>query len=194
MTWAKNLAVGSALLVMVLLIDFLGPLGQLPLVVMGLLDETAHVGTTWLALRLLRRRWPGMAIWTAVAATVFIDVDHVPAQFFETQVLTAGTSRPYSHSALTVIVLLLLSAVARRSRWVLLGAALGVALHLFRDLATGPGVALLWPVSSDSVTLPYAPYTLSLAALVALPLLVEGVRRARGGQARFSHVRTTHDR
>jgi inner membrane protein len=52
-------------------------------------------------------------------------------------------------------------------RQVSLGLSFGVALHLFRDLATGPGASLFWPLTGTVVTVPYAVYATALALAVA---------------------------
>ena len=60
--------------------------------------------------------------------------------------------------------------VPGRLRTPLSGLALGVVLHLVRDLITGRGVPLFWPVTGTSVLAPYALYVglLSLAATWAV--------------------------
>jgi inner membrane protein len=55
-----------------------------------------------------------------------------------------------------------------RLRAALSGLALGVGLHLVRDLATGPGVPLWWPVEDDGVLVPYAWYALVLGIATAV--------------------------
>ena len=115
----------------------------------GPLDETAHLATTVLVLWALGRR-VGSRLWLpALIASVAIDVDHIPGQL-GVDWLTAGTPRPYTHSLTTVLVALLLSAAWPRRRDVFRGVALGLTIHLFRDLAEhGSGVALLWPLSDQ---------------------------------------------
>ncbi len=127
-----------------------------PYVVAGLLDEPAHLATT----ALVHAAWPGTlplpAVLAALAASVLIDVDHLPAVLGSDAVL-AGAPRPYSHSLFTPIVLLGLAALTRGSwRALLGGGALGVACHLLRDLAGEPGVPLAWPLSTAAVSLPLA--------------------------------------
>jgi len=95
----------------------------------------------------------------ALLASVAIDFDHLPG-YMGSHLLTGNLPRPYSHSLLPVAILALV-ALASNGRWrpVLLGAAFGLSAHLLRDLATGPGVSLLWPADGDPVTIPYAAYT-----------------------------------
>ncbi len=99
---------------------------------------------------------------------MLIDVDHVPQDLLGTDVLTAGTRRPYTHSLTTALLLCAASAAARspRTRQAATGAALGVLLHLWRDLATG-GASIVWPVSTRLVTAPYVVYIVSLATAAA---------------------------
>jgi membrane-bound metal-dependent hydrolase YbcI (DUF457 family) len=102
----------------------------------------------------------------ALIASVAIDLDHVPGQL-GAHWLTAGTPRPYTHSLLTIVVVLGVALVGRRRRDVALGIALGLAIHFFRDLSEpGSGVALLWPWSDHSFSLPHGSYVASMALVV----------------------------
>ncbi|MFC3689469.1 metal-dependent hydrolase [Aquipuribacter hungaricus] len=122
-------------------------------------------------------------------SSVVVDLDHVPAELLGSDLLTRGTPRPYPHSVATVLLLGLAAAVvraaggtaprARAAAGVLLGASLGVALHLWRDLATAP-VALLWPLTDAGVEVPRTVYLLSL--VVAAVLVVLPRRAARSAQ------------
>jgi UDP-N-acetylglucosamine--N-acetylmuramyl-(pentapeptide) pyrophosphoryl-undecaprenol N-acetylglucosamine transferase len=133
------------------------------------LDWTDHLLTTLFIVWALGPRFRAGWLMPALTASVLIDVDHIPGQL-GSHILTAGTARPYTHSLLTIVCLL--GAGLRRSRWrhVALGAALGVASHLWRDLAEphGAGVALLWPVSDRTVTTPAAVYLASVAGLALI--------------------------
>ena len=161
-----------------------------PLLVAGVLDEAAHAATATLVVLVLRPLLSGPTAAAAVVAAVLVDVDHVPGTLLGQSWLTDGVPRPYPHSLLTV-ALLAAGAVlvrarggesSRRRRLVgrlLAGAALGVTVHLARDLATGPGVALGWPLSSAAVTVPYVLYAGAVAALA-----VAGVLVAAGGRGR----------
>jgi inner membrane protein len=137
----------------------------------GLVDEPAHLATCLvllLALATLLARRPSQAfIAAALVAAVAIDIDHIPA-YLGWDGLTGTLPRPYSHSLLALAVLLLAArAAGGRGRQILLGAAFGVGAHLLRDLATGPGVPLFWPLHQAAVTVPYAIYlgALGLAVL-----------------------------
>jgi inner membrane protein len=44
----------------------------------------------------------------------------------------------------------------------------GVGLHLVRDLATGPGLRLLWPLSGRGSRAPYPPYAAAVLAAAAV--------------------------
>lgn len=142
-------------------------IGASPLVG-GPLDEVAHFLTALLLLQALPPRRRAALAVPALIASVAIDLDHVP-QYLGQDFLTAGTPRPYTHSLLTIAVLLGVALLARRRRQLFLGLALGVALHFFRDLAegNGSGVALLWPLSDHGFSYPHATY-LALIACVAL--------------------------
>jgi inner membrane protein len=73
---------------------------------------------------------------------------------------------------LSVGVLLLVAAVmpANRRRWPL-AMAVGVGLHLVRDVATGPGVLLVWPISDREFVAPYSAYLLLCLALAVIATL-----------------------
>jgi inner membrane protein len=138
----------------------------------GLIDEPAHLATCLLfALALAAvarlRPWP-VFIAAALVASVAIDLDHLP-QYLGWDALKGGGPRPYPHCLLTVGLLVVLASIARgRVKAALLGAAFGVATHLFRDLATGPGVALFWPLSDAVVDLPYAAFAAGMAVAVTI--------------------------
>jgi len=143
----------------------------------GLLDEPAHLATCAIALfavaAVTGSRPPARFVVAALVASVAIDVDHIPG-YLGWQGLAGSLPRPYPHSLLLVGALVGLGCASRRRdvRQVSLGLAFGVSAHLLRDLATGPGVPLVWPVSSGVATVPYAFFAgaLALAALaVAAP-------------------------
>lgn len=134
----------------------------------GLLDETAHLLTALLVLWAIGRSACERFMTPTLIASVAIDIDHVPARL-GLQWLTAGTPRPYTHSLLTIALLLAAAVLWRRRRWVTLGLALGVSLHFFRDLAeSGTGVSLLWPWSDHAFTLPHGGYLATMAAVVLI--------------------------
>jgi inner membrane protein len=135
------------------------------------LDWTDHLLTTLFIVWAVKPRVSERQLVPALVASVVIDVDHVPGEL-GSHILTTGTSRPYSHSLTTVAVLLVLAAARRDWRAWASGAALGVASHLWRDLAEpqGSGVALFWPVSDRTITTPAAVYLGSIAVLAAIGL------------------------
>jgi membrane-bound metal-dependent hydrolase YbcI (DUF457 family) len=146
----------------------------------GLVDEPAHLATcavAVLALAALRGSWPpGRFVAAALISSVAIDLDHIPG-YLEAHFLTGAMPRPYTHGLLLVVGLLLLGRLTSRQhlRQILLGIAFGVSAHLLRDLATGPGVGLLWPLTEAPIELPYAVYaTVLLAAATACLLRRSG--------------------
>ena len=143
----------------------------------GPLDETAHFLTALLMLQLVPTRWRAGIAVPALFASVAIDVDHVP-QYLGDRFLTVGTPRPYTHSLLTPLVLLALALVVRRHRVLLLGLAVGVLLHFFRDLAEGDGsgVSLLWPLSDHAFSYPHATYLVLMACVLAADLCLAVLR------------------
>jgi len=145
----------------------------------GALDETAHFLTMLLILWALGDRFlvPRIAV-PALVATVVIDADHIPG-YLGYDFLTAGTPRPYTHSLLTVAVVLAIASLWRRHRVSVLAAALGIAVHLWRDLSESsggvsifatprPSVSLLWPWTTHAFSLPHASYLGVLAVVVAV--------------------------
>jgi len=155
-------------LVVVLGLDAVAGSRSWPVPLAALLDEPAHLMTAWIVLAAAGsqrvRRVAGWALLGAVA----IDLDHVLLYLGWWHVAPDG-GRPFTHSLATVVVLLA-TAAAPAVRIPALGLAVGVVLHLFRDLGTGPGVPLWWPLSGHSVTIPYRAYVavLTLATIVAV--------------------------
>jgi inner membrane protein len=112
----------------------------------GPLDEIAHLATAALGLTVLACLLdvPRRFYAAALAASVAIDVDHIPLYL---GLLPEDGQRPVTHSLATVVVLAAAAAASRRHRAVLAGAATGLVLHFARDIAGGPpGVRLLWPL------------------------------------------------
>jgi inner membrane protein len=149
----------------------------------GILDEPAHLATAALALLacttpMTRRRHRSLLLITLVSSMA-IDVDHVPMYL---GLAEAGGGRPPSHSLATVALLTAAAPALVEMRPLLLGAALGVALHLLRDLATGPGLHLWWPVSSTEVRAPYWSYAVVLAFLTCVAT-ARAVRQRRTSPA-----------
>ena len=151
----------------------------------ALLDEPCHFATAVIVLGTLTR-WRGRApgrpfTWAMLAASVAIDVDHLPAEFVQRGVLYGSLPRPYTHALWLLALLALIALVAYwrarvpgRARAALLatvfaGLAWGVAAHFLRDLATAP-ISLLWPVSSAWLQMPYWVYLGAMLVLVALPI------------------------
>jgi inner membrane protein len=157
-----------------------GAFGFLP---RALVDEPLHLATAVIALGAYTRwrgRPPGRyAAWGTLAASVLIDLDHLP-QEFGAYTWTDGTPRPYTHALWVIVVLAAIAAVAgRRARAgggvraavtaaAATGAAWGVALHFLRDAATAP-IALWWPVSSAGIQVPYLVYLVPLLLLAVVP-------------------------
>ena len=113
----------------------------------GPLDETAHLLTTLIVLWALGRRICDRFLVPALVASVAIDVDHVPGALGD-DVLTRGTPR-------------------RSRRDVLLGVAIGLTIHFWRDMAeSDTGVSLAWPVSDHRYVLSHTGYLLAMAVFV----------------------------
>lgn len=145
----------------------------------GPLDEAAHLLTTLLMLWALGRL-PRRVMVAALVASVLIDLDHLPGRL-GVGWLTAGTPRPYTHSLLTIAGVLGAAALWRRRRGLLVGVALGLAVHFFRDVtAEGGGVPLLWPWSDRGFSTPHWTY----AAVMVVVVGIDAWRCQRRSQAR----------
>src|SRR4051812_534468 len=131
---------------------------------MAALDEPAHLATAALLLAAAGTLRQSRAVLFALTASVAIDADHLP--------LYAGApmgaqGRPPTHSLVTPIVLAVAGLAVRRWRSELLGCAVGVGLHLVRDIATGPGIPLAWPITGRAFEVPYPAYLALLVAAAA---------------------------
>lgn len=134
----------------------------------GPLDETAHLLTALLVLWALGPRVRPRLFAAALITSVAIDLDHIP-RLLGDDFFTKGTSRPYTHSLLTILIVLGVALAWRRRRDVMLGIAVGLAIHFWRDLSESTaGVSLLWPISDHSFELSHASYLLVMAAVVVV--------------------------
>jgi inner membrane protein len=131
----------------------------------GLVDWIGHLATGVVLIALLRPS--GRMALGILAGSVLIDLDHLPHEL-GTDILTAGTPRPYTHSLLTLLVVLAVARLARSE--LVLGGAIGLAGHLGRDLGSGD-VVLLWPISKGTESVPFAVYVAVLAALALAAVL-----------------------
>lgn len=148
-------------------LDVVRSLGKWPVILEGGRDGAAHLLTALLILAaVLPAVTERFAGWVLVGAVV-IDLDHIPLYAWHVGTVT-GNGRPVTHSLGTVIALLALAALGRRWRTPLLGLALGVVFHYVRDIATGPGLPLTWPLSTANVRLPYLVYVAVLVALAGV--------------------------
>ncbi len=139
----------------------------------GLFDWTAHLGTSLLILNLLPERWRRPILAPALLFSVIIDADHIPQRLFHSDFLTQGTPRPYTHSWVTPAAALLIALLWPRRRSFCIGAAVGLCLHFFRDLAEEPGsgVSLLWPLSDHAYVYSHILYFGIMAGLLGLNLV-----------------------
>jgi len=166
-------AVVLGALAVVLAVDGVLWVAELPLLVVGVLDWPAHLATTLLVVLALPRRLPEDVLLGAAVGSVAIDLDHLPL-LLGSDLLTGDLERPYSHALWTLALLGAVALALRRLRpraaaaRLALGASLGLASHLARDLATGPGVHLLWPASDALVRVPWPAYGLLLGAVAVL--------------------------
>ena len=148
----------------------------------GLLDEPAHLATALVifgALIRIRKTSTDQRFgWTMLACSALIDLDHLPLQS-GSEVLTKGTSRPYTHALWTVLALMLAWVTARfllirfnrlrpaTPELILAGATWGLAAHFVRDIATAP-LSFWWPATNLAVEVPYWSYVMALAIAVII--------------------------
>jgi inner membrane protein len=151
----------------------------------GLLDETAHLMTGVLVLAALRRPRDRAFALGLLAGSVLIDLDHIP-KTLGIDWISQGTPRPYSHSLLTLAVLALLTCAWRSRRWLLFGALVGVTVHFGRDLADqASGMPLFWPFTDESYNIPHLIY-------LALMGIIAAIATIRAHPARYAaHNRTS---
>ncbi len=180
-------------LAVVLLLDLIARSRDWSVPVIGVLDEPAHLATALLVLlavagpRWLLDHLPYSC--SAAIASVAIDLDHLP--LYAGLPVAVDGGRPFTHCLLTAVVLAAAGLVVRRWRPILIGLSTGVLLHLMRDLPTGPGVSLFWPVSSARFEMPYAAYLLALALCAAVAMVrAAAERRPAPGGANDQHHAT----
>ena len=138
-------------------------------IVVGLLDEPAHLATAALILvNLPPRPWR----WSAgfMAGAVLPDLDHLPLALSRVHP-DIDDPRPVTHCLLALAPPALIGTFARGpARQYARGAAAGGLAHFGRDLAVGTGVILLRPLSRRSFLVPYALHGAVLAALTVRAL------------------------
>jgi membrane-bound metal-dependent hydrolase YbcI (DUF457 family) len=124
------------------------------------LDETAH-----LALGALLARGRSRDVARGIlAASVVIDLDHLPSELGHEWLRLGSRGRPYPHTAMTVLLAAVIAAATGRAFW--RGVTLGLAVHLARDVTdTDSGVRLLWPLSKHEFYAPPALYPIGVGAL-----------------------------
>lgn len=172
------------LLLLILVLDTALAHHLWPFLVTGLLDEPAHLATAGLVLLALPRRVATRYGWWVLIGSVVIDIDHAPLYLGASDFVVDG-SRPPTHS-LVVVILLLLAQLLPRVKRQLRGLAFGVLAHFLRDVATGPGLALLWPVLPVAVKAPYTGYAVVLVLLTLGAIVrdrVETVALSPAGRA-----------
>ena len=157
----------------------------------GPLDELAHLLTTLLFFWALGPRARERFLVPALIASVAIDLDHIPGRL-GVDWLTAGTPRPYTHSLLTIAVVFAIALLWRRRRDLMLGLAIGLAIHFWRDTMEGDsGVSLFWPISNHPFQYPHGVYLAAMAVFVLIGAArcavgATSLNRGRGDSARGS--------
>jgi inner membrane protein len=161
------------------------------MVVTGVVDECAHLATAVvvLAATLAVRDLALPAVAVVLAASVALDVDHIPGLLFDDRTL-GWDGRPHTHSlAVCAVVVAGAALTPAGRRWLPAAAAAGIGLHLARDLATGPGVPLLWPIDTTPAYVHHGVYMALLLLLAAAATVAAWRRRAQASAARAAEVR-----
>jgi len=172
----------GAAFAVIALADVLLPYARSSRIASGILDEAAHLLTGVAALQAIGLA-DGPCARGLIAGSIALDADHIPDALGH-MLMRSGGARPYPHTLLTpaVVVLAGRRAGGIRERRFAAGLASGLALHLVRDLASGQGVRLLWPLSRRDFRVAYPAYLALIAAM--------GVRASRGGGSTRSTRRT----
>ncbi|MGY1709473.1 metal-dependent hydrolase [Geodermatophilus sp. SYSU D00758] len=123
----------------------------------AVIDWSAHLLTAGLLLAAAGFSRGRLVTWALVGAVV-VDLDHVPLYLGAEVTAGGGGGRPVTHSVVAVLLLAAVAALWRARRTVVAGLALGVALHIARDVAIGPGVPLFWPLVDDSFRVAWTTY------------------------------------
>lgn len=134
--------------------------GVQQLAIHGLADEIAHALTGYLLVSLLIILGVPLSLPAAVLGSVIIDLDHIP------EVLgwippPDETTRFITHSMATVAMVAAIGLFDRKRRSVWFSVAVGITLHLIRDMATGT-VRFWWPISPDVHHVDYSLYAFVL--------------------------------
>src|SRR5690349_8481861 len=111
-----NRGVSLALVAAIVIADSTLPWHEMSSGPEAMADEPCHVATALVVLGALIR-FRGTPpdptfVWSMLACSVVIDVDHLP-QEFGSSVLTTGTSRPYFHALWVIVALIVAMVVAR---------------------------------------------------------------------------------
>ena len=157
--WATGCFVWLAI-VMIVILDRQRPATE-SLAVHGLIDEMAHVLTATIVALAFRSLDVAVSLAWALIGGVILDSEHILQLLGWTDAIP-GSSRGGGHSLLVVAIVLLVSVAdgTHRIGWISL--AVGMASHLFRDMATGT-VALLWPFDATPLSIRHDIYLATLA-------------------------------
>lgn len=144
----------------------------------GLLDEPTHLATAGLGLLVLAQLWvlPRRFVFAALAASVLIDLDHIPL-YLGLHVSATQDGRPVSHSMITFLIATIVAAILRSPTWG--GISVGVAFHFVRDLTEGPpGVPLAWPLSGHGFQIDWPAFLVLVLLLLTLRWVLTAWRMA----------------
>jgi inner membrane protein len=130
-----------------------------------LLDEIAHAATMVVVLCALSGRVSRAFAVGGLFGAVMLDIDHLSI-LFHLHAWAPLHGRPYSHSLVAVVAVMLFTCLSRSWRTFGIGVACGLLSHLFRDLATGV-VPLLWPLTTVQFSIPHSLYEAAIVGALA---------------------------
>ena len=149
---------GAAVLAIALIDVFVR--GHSVMIVHGVSDEVGHLLTGWLFATVLMLLGVPLSLPWVLVGSVIIDLDHIPwlVNWIDQP---DHLSRSVTHSLATVLLIAAIG-LFDRGRWVTWWSlAVGIFLHLVRDLATG-NVRFWWPLSEDIHWISYYGYAFAL--------------------------------
>lgn len=172
--WSRGEVTGAivAAVMLVALVDLFAWRGRPGVAGWGALDFAAHAATGFLFVAAVVRKLTTGSVAAVVAASVLIDLDHLPA-FLGSGVIQGTAPRPYPHSVAGLILVLLAARALRAPARTTVLIVSALALHFWRDMAEpdGPGLVLLWPLSHAVATVPYWLYAGTMLVLLSVALV-----------------------
>ena len=177
---------GGSVIVIAVLDVFLR--GTQELAIHGLADEIAHALTGYLLVCLLMILGVPLSFPAALLGSIIIDLDHIP-EVLGWLPSPDETTRFVTHSMATVVVVAAIGFLDRKRRLAWFSLAVGIVVHLVRDMATGT-VRFWWPISTDVYQVDYYIYAFVLGIAGATIALMSLIRPLRVPELSIDEFRT----